>query len=56
MTFLVQFGIYLNSWVFQKVQIAYTQIFKLFEKYIHANKSQMNSKSYNYLHKSCWTA
>ena len=56
MTFLVQFGIYLKSWVFQKVQIAYTQIFKLFEKYIHANKSQMNSKSYNYLHKSCWTA
>ena len=54
MTFLVQFGIHLNSRVFQKVQIAYTRIFKLFEKHIHVNKSQMTSKSYNYLQKSCW--
>ena len=55
-TFLVQFGIYSNSWVFQKVQIAYTRIFKLFEKNIHTNISQMNSKLYNYIYKSCCTA
>lgn len=56
MTFLVQFGIHLHSWVFQKVQIAYTRIFKLFEEHIHANMSQMNSQLYNYLYNSCWTA
>lgn len=55
-TSLVQFGIYSNSWVFQKVQIAYTRIFKLFEKNIHTNISQMNSKLYNYVYKSCCTA
>ena len=45
MTFLVQFGIYLHSWIFQKAQIAFAlwahAILILSEKLSHANKFQI---------------
>ena len=52
MTFLVQFGIYLHSWVFQKAHIAFTlrahAILKLSEKPTRANKFQIELEVIQY--------